>query len=316
MKHHPDHHPLGDVAKALDLPPKQVGKLLDRYRVTSGKNFALKDYDPADTADHLLDKDKAAALLEAAVLRLSDLQERLYARNQWALLCVFQAMDAAGKDGTIKHVMTGVNPQGVEVRSFKTPGPEELAHDFLWRCARSLPQRGRIGIFNRSHYEEVLVVRVHPEMLDRQHLPPSLIGKHFWKHRLEAIAGFEDTLARQGTAIVKFFLHLSKQEQRQRFLARLETPEKIWKFSAADVAERAHWDAYQAAYETAIADTAAPHAPWFVVPADHKWFTHLVVVAALIEALERLDLDLPEITDAQRAALEEARVRLEAEDGG
>jgi PPK2 family polyphosphate:nucleotide phosphotransferase len=308
-------HPLGDVAETLGLPPKQVRKLLDRYRATSGKNFTLKDYDPADTAGHLLDKDKADALLAAAVQRLADLQERLYAQNQWALLCVFQAMDAAGKDGTIKHVMTGVNPQGVAVTSFKVPGPEELAHDFLWRSARALPQRGRIGIFNRSHYEEVLVVRVHPDLLDRQRLPPGLVGKHIWQHRLEAIAAFEDTLARQGTAVVKFFLHLSKQEQRRRFLARLETPEKTWKFSAADVAERAHWDAYQAAYEAAIAETAAPHAPWFVVPADHKWFAHLVVVAALIEALERLDLKFPEVTDAQRAALEEARVKLEAEDG-
>ncbi len=308
-------HILADVAEPLGLPPKQVRKLLDRYRVTSGKQFKLKDHDPADTAGHLLDHDKAAALLGAAVQRLSDLQERLYAQNQWALLCVFQAMDAAGKDGTIKHVMTGVNPQGVEVTSFKVPGPEELAHDFLWRSVCALPQRGRIGIFNRSHYEEVLAVRVHPELLDRQRLPPNLIGKHLWAQRLEAIAAFETYLTRQGTAVVKFFLNLSRQEQRRRFLARLHTPEKNWKFSAADTAERSHWDEYQAAYEAAIADTATPHAPWFVVPADHKWFTHLVVVTALIEALERLDLSFPEITAEQRAALERARVELEAENG-
>jgi PPK2 family polyphosphate:nucleotide phosphotransferase len=203
----------------------------------------------------------------------------------------------------------------VQVTSFKVPGPEELAHGFLWRSVRSLPERGRIGIFNRSHYEEVLVVRVHPDLLDRQHLPQGLVGKDVWDQRLEAIADFERYLARQGTAIVKFFLHLSKQEQRRRFLSRLETPEKNWKFSAADLAERAHWDQYQAAYEAAIAATAAPHAPWFVVPADHKWFTHLVVVSALIETLEHLDLAFPEVSANQRAALETARARLEGEQG-
>jgi PPK2 family polyphosphate:nucleotide phosphotransferase len=306
-------HPLGDEAQTLGLPSKQVRKLLDRYRVTGGKHFRLGDYDPADTAGSLLGKDHADALLAAGVKRLSELQERLYAQDRWALLCVFQAMDAAGKDGTIKHVMTGVNPQGVQVSSFKAPGPEELAHDFLWRSARALPERGRIGIFNRSHYEEVLVVRVHPDLLERQRLPPSLIGKHLWDERLEAIAGFESHLARQGTAILKFFLHISRREQRRRFLARLEEPEKNWKFSTADLAERAHWDKYQEAYEAAIKETATPHAPWFVVPADHKWFTHLVVVAALIEALERLDLAFPKVDPEHRAALEEARKRLEAE---
>jgi PPK2 family polyphosphate:nucleotide phosphotransferase len=306
---------LADVAKTSGLPPKQVHKLLDRYRVTSGRTFRLKDYDPGDTAGHLIDKAKASALLAASVHHLAALQERLYAQGTWALLCVFQAMDAAGKDGTIKHVLTGVNPQGVHVTSFKVPGPEELAHDFLWRSVRSLPERGRIGIFNRSHYEEVLVVRVHPELLSRQHLPRNLVEKDIWGQRLEAVADFERYLARQGTAIVKFFLHLSEGEQRQRFLARLEKPEKNWKFSAADLAERAHWDEYQAAYEAAIAATAAPHAPWFVVPADHKWFTHLVVVSALIEALENLDLALPEVSAEQRAALEAARARLENEKG-
>jgi PPK2 family polyphosphate:nucleotide phosphotransferase len=307
-------NPLADEAETLGLPAKQVRKLLDRYRVESGKQFRLKDHDPGDTAGNLLEKKQGNALLAASVRRLSALQERLYAQGTWALLCVFQAMDAAGKDGTIKHVLTGVNPQGVQVTSFKAPGPEELAHGFLWRSVRALPERGRIGIFNRSHYEEVLVVRVHPDLLDRQRLPRGLVGKDIWDQRLEAIADFERYLARQGTAIVKFFLHLSKAEQRRRFLARLETPEKNWKFSAADLAERAHWDKYQAAYDAAIAATAAPHAPWFVVPADHKWFAHLVVVTALIETLERLDLAFPEVEASQRAALEAARARLEAED--
>ena len=307
--------PLADEAKTLGLPAKQVRKLLDRYRVESGKQFHLKDHDPGDTAGHLLEKGQADALLAASVRRLSALQERLYAQGTWALLCVFQAMDAAGKDGTIKHVLTGVNPQGVQVTSFKVPGPEELAHGFLWRSVRALPERGRIGIFNRSHYEEVLVVRVHPDLLDRQRLPRGLVGKDIWDERLEAIAAFERYLARQGTAVVKFFLHLSKAEQRQRFLARLETPEKNWKFSAADLAERAHWDKYQAAYDAAIAATAAPHAPWFVVPADHKWFAHLVVVTALIETPEKLDLAFPEVDASQRAALEAARAHLEAEEG-
>jgi PPK2 family polyphosphate:nucleotide phosphotransferase len=306
--------PLADAAEALNLPPKQVRKVLDRYRVTSGKQFKLKDYDPADTAGHLIAREHADALLAAAVGRLAELQERLYAQNRWSLLCLFQALDAAGKDGTIKHVMTGVNPQGVQVTSFKAPGPEELAHDFLWRSMRALPERGRIGIHNRSHYEEVLVVRVHPELLARQHLPDELVGKHIWEERLAAIEGFERYLTRQGTAVVKFFLNVSKAEQRRRFLARLEEPDKNWKFSAADLAERAHWDEYQDAYQEAIAATAAPHAPWFVVPADHKWFAHLVVVAALIEALERLDLHFPVISDEQKAALEKARAELEAEE--
>ncbi len=224
-------------------------------------------------------------------------------------------MDAAGKDGTIKHVMSGVNPQGVQVTSFKAPGPEELAHDFLWRANRALPQRGHIGVFNRSHYEEVLVVRVHPELLERQHLPTELLGKRLWDQRLEAIATFERYLTRQGTVVLKFFLNLSKQEQRRRFLERLEEPDKHWKFSASDLAERAYWDDYQRAYQEAIAATAAPHAPWFVVPADNKWFTRLIVVAAMIEALEALDLNLPAPTPEQQAALDMARQKLESEPG-
>jgi PPK2 family polyphosphate:nucleotide phosphotransferase len=303
----------GDVAATLNLSRKQGRALLDRYRVTQGKGFKLKDHDPGDTAGHILSKQQADAMLHGGVERLAALQEKLYAQDRWAMLCVFQALDAAGKDGTIKHVMSGVNPQGVQVTGFKAPGPEQLAHDFLWRAARALPERGRIGIFNRSHYEEVLVVRVHPEILEKQHLPSELIGKKIWDRRLEAIAAFEKYLAQQGTVIVKFFLHLSKQEQKRRFLARLDEPHKNWKFSSADLAERAYWDDYQAAYQQAIAATAAPHAPWFVVPADNKWFTRLVVVAAMIEALDRLDLKIPKISAEERAALDVARLKLEAE---
>lgn len=307
------HRPLAERAEELGLEPKQLGKLLDRFRVTSGEKFRLADHDPADTAGHLVPHDKADALMRAGIERLAQLQEALYAQNRWAVLCLFQAMDAAGKDGTIKHVLTGINPQGVQVTSFKQPGPEALAHDFLWRSVRDLPERGRIGIHNRSHYEEVLVVRVHPELLARQRLPDAVTGKHFWKHRRRAIAAFEAYLAQQGTAILKFFLHLSKQEQRRRFLARLEEADKHWKFSAADLSEREHWDEYQAAYEKAIRATAAPHAPWYLVPADHKWFAHLVVLMALVDQLEQLDLHVPELSQAQQQALAEARVQLEKE---
>ncbi len=303
----------GDAARTFDLSRKQLGRLLDRYRVTKGKGFRLKEHDPADTAGNLIAHDQAEALLAAGVGRLAELQEKLYAQDRWSTLCVFQAIDAAGKDGTIKHVMSGVNPAGVQVTSFKAPGPEELAHDFLWRSVRALPARGRIGIFNRSHYEEVLVVRVHPEILGRQHLPAELVGRKLWDQRLRAIAGFERYLARQGTVVLKFFLHLSKDEQKRRFLARLEDKDKHWKFSAADLAEREHWDAYQAAYQEAIAATATPWAPWFVVPADHKWFTRLVVSAALIEALDRLDLRIPKLAPDAEAALDAARVKLETE---
>ena len=229
------------------------------------------------------------------------------------MLCVLQAMDAAGKDGTIKHVMSGVNPQGVQVTSFKAPGPEELAHDFLWRANRALPERGHIGIFNRSHYEEVLVVRVHPEVLERQHLPDEVLGKRLWDQRLEAIAAFERYLTRQGMVVLKFFLNVSRHEQKRRFLERLEEKDKHWKFSTGDLAERAFWNDYQHAYEEAIAATATPHAPWFVVPADNKWFTRLIVVAAMIEALEALDLTLPALSPEQEAALEAARKKLESE---
>jgi PPK2 family polyphosphate:nucleotide phosphotransferase len=306
-------HPLAEVAESLNLPRKQLRRMLDACRITDGRNFALKNQDPADTAGHLFDQSQADAVLAASIQSLAALQEKLYAQDRWSLLCIFQAMDAAGKDGTIKHVMTGVNPQGVQVTSFKVPGPEDLAHDFLWRCARVLPERGRIGIFNRSYYEEVLVVRVHPELLERQRLPPELTGKKLWDHRLEAIADFERYLTRQGTILLKFFLNISKKEQRNRFLARLEQPHKNWKFSPADMRERPFWDDYQTAFEQAIAATAAPHSPWFVVPADHKWFAHLVVSLAIIEALESLDLKYPELSADERAKLQEARQQLENE---
>ncbi|MBN9563543.1 MAG: polyphosphate kinase 2 family protein [Alphaproteobacteria bacterium] len=292
---------------------KEIRALIDRYRVTDGKKFRLKDHDPGDTGGHQMSKGQAQDLLETGTATLAAHQEKLYAQDRWSMLCVFQAMDAAGKDGTIKHVMSGVNPQGVQVTSFKAPGPEDLDHDFLWRIWRALPERGRIGIFNRSHYEEVLVVRVHPKILDKQRLPTELVGKRIWKERLESIAAMEEYLARQGTVILKFFLHLSKDEQKKRFLARLDEPEKNWKFSASDLAERAYWDDYMTAYEETIAATATPEAPWFVVPADNKWFTRLVVVAAMNEALNRLDLAFPEVTNEQRAALAAARTKLESE---
>ena len=289
--------------------------ILNRYRVTTGGDFRLKDFDPSDTCGHLLSREQAEAMVAEDVERLSKLHDRLYALKEWALLCVFQAMDAGGKDSTIKHVMTGVNPQGVQVTSFKLPGPEELAHDFLWRINRALPERGSIGIFNRSHYEEVLAVRVHPELLGHQRVPKSLLGKSLWELRLQSITGFERHLTHQGTVILKFFLYVSKEEQKRRFLDRLEQREKHWKFSPSDVAERAFWDDYQHAYQEAIAATAAPHAPWFVVPADNKWFTRLIVVAAMIEALEGVDLAAPELTTEQQAALADARRKLEAESG-
>jgi PPK2 family polyphosphate:nucleotide phosphotransferase len=295
--------------------PANMRRILDRHRVTSGKGFRLKHHDPADTGGRRVTQSAAENMVAQDVQRLSSLHDRLYARNEWALLCVFQAMDAGGKDSAIKHVMTGVNPQGVQVTPFKAPGPEELAHDFLWRINRALPERGTIGIFNRSHYEEVLAVRVHPEFLARQHLPKQLQGKKLWDQRLQAIADFERYLTRQGLVVLKFFLNVSREEQKRRFLDRLEQREKHWKFSPSDMAERAHWDAYQAAYQAAIAATATPHAPWFVVPADHKWYTRLIVVAAMIEALEALDLKLPDLTPQQQAELDVARKKLESEPG-
>jgi PPK2 family polyphosphate:nucleotide phosphotransferase len=289
---------------------KRVGNILDRYRVDAGRGFRLKDFDPGDTAGLSLEKDHAAELLQQGVDRLAELQDMLYAQDRWSVLCIFQAMDAAGKDGAIKHVFSGVNPQGCQVHSFKAPNAMELDHDFLWRHSTALPERGRIGIHNRSWYEEVLVVRVHPEYLAGQKLPPRLVGKSVWDERLEDIAAYERYLARQGTVVLKFFLNVSKAEQKKRFLARIDEPEKNWKFSAGDVSERGHWDAYMAAYEAAIRGTAAKHAPWFVVPADTKWFTRLVVVAAIVQALEGLGLHYPKVTKAQKAALERAREAL------
>lgn len=289
---------------------KRTAKVLERFRVTSGKGFRLKDYGADDTAGIDLEKDHAAELLQQGVDRLAELQDMLYAQDRWSVLCIFQAMDAAGKDGAIKHVFSGVNPQGCQVHSFKAPTATELDHDFLWRHSTALPERGRIGIHNRSWYEEVLAVRVHPNFLEGQKLPPRLVGRKIWDERLEDIGAYERYLARQGTVVLKFFLNVSLEEQKRRFLSRIEEPEKNWKFSANDVAERAHWDAYMAAYQEAIRATAAPHAPWYVVPADTKWFTRLVVAAALIEALEGLDLHYPKVTKAQKAALEVARKAL------
>lgn len=289
---------------------KRAEKVLDRFRVTSGKGFRLKDHDADDTAGIDLEKDHAAALLKQGVERLAELQDMLYAQDRWSVLCLFQAMDAAGKDGAIKHVFSGVNPQGCQVHSFKAPTSTELDHDFLWRHSTALPERGRIGIHNRSWYEEVLAVRVHPEFLAGQKLPPRLVGKRIYDERLEDIAAYERYLARQGTVVLKFFLNVSKAEQKKRFLARIDEPAKNWKFSANDVSERAHWDAYMEAYEEAIRGTAAEHAPWYVVPADTKWFTRLVVVAAIVQALEGLDLHYPKVTKAQKVALEGARAAL------
>jgi PPK2 family polyphosphate:nucleotide phosphotransferase len=291
-----------------------VRRFVDPYRVVRGKGFRLKDFDPADTGELASeDKPDAEELLARGVEWLAEAQGKLYAQDSWAVLLVFQAMDAAGKDGTIKHVMSGVNPQGCQVYSFKQPSAEELDHDFLWRTARALPERGRIGIFNRSYYEEVLVVRVHPELLHRQRLPPRLVGDDIWDERLEDIAAFERHLARNGVLILKFFLNVSRKEQKRRFLERLDEPEKHWKFSAADVKERAHWNDYMRAYEQAIRATAAKHAPWYVVPADNKWYTRLVVAAAIVEALERLGLSYPEVNAAQRKELAAARRALDAE---
>ena len=286
-----------------------LGKLAKPYRLDDGKHFRLRDFDPAETGK-MKSKEQAAAELQRGVEQLSDLQDKLYAQHQWALLLIFQAMDAAGKDSTIKHVMSGVNPQGCQVSSFKQPSSEDLSHDFLWRYIKRLPERGCIGIFNRSYYEEVLVVRVHPDILKRQKLPPGTIGKRLWSQRLADIAHFEDYLTRQGTIVLKFYLHLSREEQKKRFLARLDTPEKHWKFSAADIRERGFWNDYMHAFEEAIRATATQHAPWFIVPADNKWFTRLVVAAAIVEAVENLDLSYPKVDARKKKELASARAAL------
>jgi PPK2 family polyphosphate:nucleotide phosphotransferase len=285
-------------------------ELLEPYMVTDGGDFALDDVDPGDTGNIRASKALAKELLQEGVDRLRDLQERLYAQDQWGVLLIFQALDAAGKDGAIEHVMSGVNPQGCQVFSFKQPSSEEIDHDFLWRAQRRLPERGRIGIFNRSYYEEVLVVRVHPEILQKQKLPQSLVTKRIWDERLEDIVSFERYLARNGYVIRKFFLHMSRNEQLQRFQKRLDEPEKNWKFSLGDVKESEHWRDYQKAYEDAIRHTATPHAPWVVVPADRKWFARLVVAATIVDALEELDLAFPTVDRARRRELEVGRALL------
>lgn len=290
-------------------------EIIERFRVTKGKGFRLKHFDPADTCGLDIGKDEAKDLLQTGVKRLRDLQERLYAERRWALLIVLQAIDTAGKDSTIEHVMSGVNPQGCVVTSFKAPSSSELQHDFLWRTTCALPERGHIGIFNRSYYEEVLVVRIHEEMLRQQGLSPSLIGKNLWRHRFESIRDFEKHLARNGTVILKFFLNLSRDEQRRRFLARIDESDKNWKFQAGDLAERELWDDYQDAYSDMIASTATKEAPWYVVPADQKWFTRLFVAETIADCLKHLDPQFPEVDDEARAVMVTARKRLLAEDG-
>jgi PPK2 family polyphosphate:nucleotide phosphotransferase len=299
------------------MPKKEildhVRKYVHPFRISKGKGFRLKDFDPGDTCGLKLGKKEAAELLQHGIAGLAEEQDMLYAQDSWSLLLIFQAMDAAGKDSTIKHVMSGVNPQGCQVVSFKQPSPEELDHDFMWRCAKHLPERGRIGIFNRSYYEEVLIVRVHPEILNRQRLPAPLRGKHIWDERLADIAHFEDYLTRQGTKILKFFLHVSRKEQKKRFLDRLDEPEKNWKFSASDANERKFWGDYMDAFEEAIRATASKHAPWFVVPADNKWFTRLVVAAAIVDAMESLGLAYPKVGAAKEKEFAAARAALLAE---
>ncbi len=270
--------------------------IVKRFRIDRPARFRLATFDPADCCGLDGEKPEVKALVAADVERLESLQERLHAQDRWAVLAIFQGMDAAGKDSVIKHVMSGVNPQGVQVVSFNPPSVEELDHDFLWRVAKHVPERGRIGIFNRSHYEEVLAVRVRPELLARERLPPRLAGPDIWRRRYTAINAFEETLAREGTLVLKFFLHVSKKEQRRRLLERLEHPIKRWKFSMGDIADRAHWTDYMAAYQDTIRATSRPAAPWYVVPADNKWFTRLVVASAMVEAMERLDLKFPRVS--------------------
>jgi len=289
--------------------------LTKAFRVTDGKQFRLKDWDPGDTRG-FKSREKAQEALTQGIARLREDQDKLYAQDRWALLLIFQAMDAAGKDSTIKHVMSGVNPQGCQVSSFKAPSAEELDHDYMWRTTRRLPERGQIGIFNRSYYEEVLVVRVHPEILAKQRLPEKIVTKDIWKERYEDINAFERYLTRNGTVIRKFFLHVSKEEQKQRFLERLTEPEKNWKFSLQDVKEREHWDAYMQAYEDMIRSTSTEASPWYVVPADHKWFTRVVVAEVIADTLESLNLTYPKVDAEKKKEIETARTLLKAEANG
>ncbi len=290
---------------------KRARKFVDSFRVTDGKKFRLKDFDPADTLGiKSEDKPRAKEALAAGVQTLAELQDKLYAQDKWAVLLIFQAMDAAGKDGAIKHVMSGVNPQGCDVHSFKSPSAEDLDHDYLWRCMKVLPNRGHIGIFNRSYYEETLVVRVHPEFLVKQKLPAKLVTKKIWQHRFEDIRNFEQYLSRNGVVVRKFFLNLSKKEQKRRFLERIENVDKNWKFSGSDAAEREHWDEYMDAYEDMIRYSATEESPWYVVPADNKWFTHIIVSAAVIETLASLGLKYPAVGKDKLKELAAARAAL------
>lgn len=293
----------------------KIHDFVRKYKVTDGKSFKLSDYDPADTGPFGKDgKEEAKVLLNEGISILAEKQEMLYAQDRYAMLLVFQAMDAAGKDGTIKHVMSGINPQGCQVYSFKTPSEEELDHVFMWRYARSLPERGRIGIFNRSYYEEVLVVRVHDDILAKQKLPRECITKNIWKERLEDINNFEKHLTRNGVHVVKFFLNVSKKEQKKRFLARLELPEKHWKFAVSDITERKYWSDYMRAYTDAIKTTASKEAPWYVVPADNKWFSRLVVAAALVDSMCEMDLSFPTVPKSKMKELEDAKAGLLSSD--
>ncbi len=294
------------------MASESLKALARHFRVEQGKKFQLKDFDPDDTRGLQL-KDDADELIANSIARMAELQERLYAQDRWAVLLMFQALDAAGKDSVIKHVMSGLNPQGCEVHPFKQPSSEDLDHDFLWRSSRLLPRRGHIGIFNRSYYEEVLVVRVHPELLAKEQLPRELVSKAIWEERFEDINDFERYLSRQGVVIRKFFLHVSRDEQKRRFLKRLDEPEKNWKFSVADVHEREHFDDYMEAYEEAIQATATPWAPWYVVPADHKWFTRLVVASAVVETLESLRPAFPTLDSQKKRELRDVRAALESE---
>jgi PPK2 family polyphosphate:nucleotide phosphotransferase len=291
---------------------KRAQESAEAFRVSKGKDFRLKDVDPDDTLDFTKEEHKSRAkeALATGVMALAELQDKLYAQDKWAVLLIFQAMDAAGKDGAIKHVMSGINPQGCQVYSFKSPTAEDLDHDYLWRCMKCLPNRGQIGIFNRSYYEEVLVVRVHPDFLAKQKLPPQLVGKRIWEERFEDIRNFEQYLARNGVVVRKFFLHVSKKEQKQRFLDRIEDPLKNWKFSSNDANERDYWDDYMKAYEEMIQETATKHAPWYVVPANNKWFTRVVVAGAVIEALASLDLAYPDVDESKLKELSAAKKKL------
>jgi PPK2 family polyphosphate:nucleotide phosphotransferase len=299
------------------MKKNEILETLDKYvapfRITSGKGFRLKDFDPGDTRGLRLDKAEATDLLKRGTEWLAREQDLLYAESRWSLLLIFQAMDAAGKDSTIKHVMSGLNPQGCQVFAFKQPSQEDLDHDFLWRHVKCLPQRGRIGIFNRSYYEEVLVVRVHPELLEAQRLPARCVSKDIWDERLTDIAQFEKYLSRQGTVVLKFFLHVSREEQKKRFLERLDKPQKHWKFAPSDVRERGYWSDYMRAYQEAISATASKRAPWFVVPADNKWFTRLVVAAAVVQAVEELDLSYPLVSPQKMKELRAVRAQLARE---